>query len=151
MCEFITKEKSMKIIKENGDIEYRNSKFQLHRLDGPAKETAGGSKYWYKNGLVHRIGGPAVEYTDGSKYWYCEGKEHRLDGPAIEWQGGTKEWWVNGKLHRLYGPAVKYSNANVSDEWFLKNESYTKSEHNRLCLFFILEPRRIDLGLVIKK
>jgi hypothetical protein len=48
------------------------------------------------------------------------GKYHRLSGPAIILENGARYWWVNNK-------------------W------YSKTKHNRLVLFFILEPLRIDL------
>ena len=35
---------------EDGTIEYRNSKGELHREDGPAIELADGTKSWYING-----------------------------------------------------------------------------------------------------
>ncbi len=48
-----------------------------HRIEGPAEETFGGSKAWYKNGILHRgDGGPAVEYND---------KKYHV------------EYWINGK------------------------------------------------------
>ena len=68
-----------------------------HRLDGPAVESADGSKYWYVDGKQHRLDGPAFEGANGSKAWWVDGKRHRLDGPAIEYGSGTKEWWVDGK------------------------------------------------------
>jgi hypothetical protein len=44
-----------------------------------------------------------------------------LDGPAIVHSDGYKEWRVNGK-------------------------EYSKCCHNRLYLFFILEPQRININ-----
>ena len=46
----------------------------LHRDDGPAYETANGSKVWYRNGELHRDDGPAAEYSDGRKEWYHDGR-----------------------------------------------------------------------------
>ena len=54
--------------------EYRNKHGNLHREDGPAYETSGGTKEWYMNGQRHRLDGPAVEYADGTKYWYLDGE-----------------------------------------------------------------------------
>jgi len=63
-----------------GDKEYKNSKGEYHKLDGPAIESSNRNKYWYKEGKRHRIDGPADEYTNGDKYWwvlnqYLEEKE----------------------------------------------------------------------------
>jgi len=58
----------------DGNKEWYNSKGQLHREDGPARELA--------NGI--------------SKAWYINGNLHREDGAAIEWYG-KKSWWINGK------------------------------------------------------
>jgi len=71
-------------------------------------------------------------------------QKHRLDGPAVEWSVSGKEWWINGKCHRLDGPAVMWPNR--TKHWFIKNKNYSKSCHNRLYLFFVLESRRIDLN-----
>jgi hypothetical protein len=54
---------------------------------------------WYNDkDQLHRLDGPAVEYAGGYKAWHVEGKLHRLDGPAVEYADGSKEWWVKGKL-----------------------------------------------------
>ena len=34
-------------------IEYQNDKEQAHRLDGPAREWANGSKWWYVDGKAY--------------------------------------------------------------------------------------------------
>ena len=99
--------------------------------------------HYNTKGLYHRIDGPAVEWYDGSKSWYKHGLRHRSDGPAIITAEGIKKWYINGKLHRLNGPAVKYP--NWKNFWFINGVDFSKSQHNRLCLFSILEPRRIDL------
>jgi hypothetical protein len=72
---------------------------KLHREDGPAVESSGGTKEWWLNGVRHRKDGPAIEYADGTKEWWLNGKLHREDGPAVEWADGDKYWWLNGKLH----------------------------------------------------
>jgi len=77
--------------------EYRNSKSQLHREDGPAVERTDGTKAWYLNGKRHREDGPAIEDADGYKSWYLNGKRHREDGPAIEFANGTKAWYLDGE------------------------------------------------------
>lgn len=48
-------EKSSRKELSNGSIEYRNSKGELHREDGPAVEEADGTKKWYLNGQLHRL------------------------------------------------------------------------------------------------
>ena len=49
------------------------------------------------NGKYHREDGPAYESANGTKYWYLNGKLHREDGPAIERANGSKSWYLNGK------------------------------------------------------
>ena len=80
----------------DGTVEYRDAQGQLHRLDGPAREWADGTKSWRVNGLLHRLDGPAFEEANGTKWWYVNGLLHRLDGPAVEGASGTKWWYVNG-------------------------------------------------------
>ena len=81
----------------------------------------------------------------GSTFHYNSiGQNHRSDGPAIEWENGGKEWWVNNKIHRLDGPAIIW--ANGEKDWYYNDKLCLKSEHNRLVLFFVLEPRRIALN-----
>jgi hypothetical protein len=81
-------------VDEYGTKRWFNENGKLHRLDGPAVESANGSKEWYQNGERHRLDGPAYEYADGDKFWYQNGELHRLDGPAVEPSDGDKEWWV---------------------------------------------------------
>ena len=57
----------------------------------------------------------------GNLFHYNEKGYHRLDGHAVEYWDGTKEWWASGK-------------------------EYSKCCHNRLYLFYILEPRRIEIN-----
>jgi hypothetical protein len=53
---------------------------------------------WYnEKDQIHRLDGPAYESADGSKEWLVEGKLHRLEGPAIEYANGYKAWWVEGQ------------------------------------------------------
>jgi hypothetical protein len=56
-----------------------------------------GTQEWYLNGNLHREDGPARESADGYKEWYLNGNRHREDGPAIEWVDGTKSWYLNGE------------------------------------------------------
>ena len=81
------------------------------------------------------------------RYYNASDKLHRLDGPAVERWDGSKGWHINGKLHRLDGPAVEYSkHFKRHKAWWVKGKEYLKSCHNRLVLFFILEPQRIDIN-----
>ena len=66
----------------------------FHRIDGPARVSAGGYEAWWVNGKLHRIGGPAIEDADGMMMWWVDGNLHRLDGPAIESRSGYCAWWV---------------------------------------------------------
>jgi hypothetical protein len=100
--------------------------------------------YFNNKNQRHRTDGPAVVWSNGSESWWVNGKCHRLDGPAIIWVDGDKVWRVNDKLHRLDGPAIVLNNGFV--EWGLCGIKYTKSRHNRLYLFFALEPSRIELN-----
>jgi len=50
----------------------------------------------------------------------------------------------NGRHHRLNGPAVIWGNG--SKQWCLKGRLYSKTCHNKICLFSILEPRRFDIS-----
>ena len=77
---------------------------------GPAVEHAGGTKQWYRNGLLHRDDGPAIEWA-GNKQWWRNGQMHRDDGPAVDYDY-YKAWYHNGLLHRDDGPAVERSNGN---------------------------------------
>ena len=77
-------------------------------------------RYYNSKGDCHRTNGPAVIWADGTKFWYKNGHWHRTNGPAVEYINGHKEWWINDKI-------------------------YSKSYHNRLYLFYTLEPRIIDL------
>jgi hypothetical protein len=86
-----------KVLKDK--VEYRNEKWQLHRLDGPAVEWNSGTKEWWINGQLHREDGPAVEWDYGTKEWYINGQYHREDGPAIDYNDGDIEWWLNDKQY----------------------------------------------------
>jgi hypothetical protein len=104
-----------------GNVFYFNSKGHWHRTDGPAVEWISGTKEWFIDGKRHRKDGPAAEYPLGGRYWFINGKHHRLNGPASISSAGTKTWWIS-------------------------DVEYSKSQHNRVYLFSILEPRRINLS-----
>jgi hypothetical protein len=58
-----------------------------------------GTKYHYKDEaktILHRLDGPAIESANGTREWFVNGKRHRLDGPAVEYADGYKFWYVNG-------------------------------------------------------
>ena len=78
-------------------IRWYNEQGKLHREDGPAVESANGTKVWYRNDRRHREDGPAVECANGDKFWYRNGQRHREDGPAIEYADGRKYWYINDK------------------------------------------------------
>ena len=83
--------------------------------------------------------------SDGTIYHYnSERQWHRLGGPAIIYMDGSQSWYVNGKAHRLDGPAG-ITKRNLF-WWYINSNHYTKSGHNRIILFSILEPQRIDLN-----
>jgi hypothetical protein len=109
-----------KTVEYGGDIYYRNSKRELHNLNGPA-----------------------IVYADGTKEWFYKGFRHRSNGPAIENANGTKEWFYNGKPHRLDGPAIEYASGNTT--WYLNGRYFLKRQHNKISLFSALEPNRIQI------
>jgi hypothetical protein len=76
-------------------------------------------------------------------YYNSNEQYHRLDGPAVEYRDGSSEWLINGFWHRLDGPAINFSDYK---EWYIKGNCYLRYEHNRLVLFSILEPKRMDLN-----
>ena len=76
--------------------------------------------------ILHREDGPAIESADGSKYLNKNVEFHREDGPAIEWAGGSREWWFKGKLHREDGPAIEYPNGDKS--WYLNDKKYGRND-----------------------
>lgn len=63
---------------------HRNTKGQIHRLDGPAKYNASKKAFfWMKNGIEHRDYSPSARYTDGFLKWMSNGVLHNTLGPAI--------------------------------------------------------------------
>lgn len=122
---------------------WRNSKGQLHRLNGPAKieyySGSGGlaTEEWYKDGTPHREDGPAKTdyYPDGeisSRIWYREGFRHRVDGPAkLEYRSDGR---VSSKGYFLDGNPVTLEeldsrNPNSSEERlieiYLRNNEFS--------------------------
>ena len=61
-----------------------------------------------------------VDWYGDTRYYNSNDDLHRIDGPAYEWKLGVKEWWIY-------------------------DVEYSKPSHNRLVLFCILEPQKIDL------
>ena len=115
-------------VNKEGTKLYTNAKGQLHRLDGPAREFANGSKFWYRNSSLHRTDGPAVENYDGTKEWWLNGSLHRTDGPAVEHANGSKLWYRNSSLHREDGPA--WVHASGTKEWYFEGKRLTEAEFN---------------------
>ena len=105
--QILNEKESIDTVYSNGDKEWRDKNFNLHRLDGPAFIHSGGDIEWFKHGIRHREDGPAVEKNNGYKFWYQNGYRHRLEGPAIE---GT----------------------DIPDFWYLNGEEYTEEEFNNL-------------------
>lgn len=83
-----------------------------------------------------------VNYEKTVRYFNSKNELHRLDGPAVEWVCGDKIWLHDGKFHRLDGPAIHLKDFK---SWRLGNNFYTKPNHNRLVLFFILNSEMINL------
>ena len=84
---------------------------------------------WRLNGKLHREDGPAIETASGTKEWRLNGNLHREDGPAVEWSNGYNAWWLNGNLHREDGPATEY--ADGAKAWWLNGVRLTEAEHAR--------------------
>src|SRR2546426_4844676 len=88
---------SVRTVRKNGQIEWKDKDGKRHREDGPAFEwPEKGGRAWYIHGKLHREDGPAM---DGPlrKSWYGKGRKHREDGPAVEWADGRKEWYRHGE------------------------------------------------------
>ena len=122
----------------NGDV----LQGPLHRVGGPAVESANGDKQWYELGKLHRVGGPAWEYADGGHTWWENGELHRQDGPAVEFVNGTKEWWLEGKMHRQDGPARECEDG--SKEWWLYGVRATDQEIAQIQVNIRLEEMKLN-------
>jgi len=114
-----------------------------------------GNKFYYKDRemtILHRLDGPAAESADGSKAWWVNGRPHRLDGPAVQYAGVGKAWHVDGKLHRLDGPAGEF--ADGSKVWYIDGKCLTEVEFNDLTaptLELTLEQIAVKFGVDVSK
>ncbi len=82
--------------KRNVMKQYRNTRGDLHRTDGPAVIGTTGIRQWWLNGKLHRKNGPAVIDNHYSSWW-VNGKRHRIGGPAFIDNTGNQGWYVNGR------------------------------------------------------
>jgi len=48
-----------------------------------------------------------------------------------------------GQFHRIDGPSIKWTHGLCS--WHINYKPYFKKQHNRLVLFCVLEPQKVDL------
>ena len=80
----------------DGEVRYKNSTGQLHRMHGPAVIYPDGTEVWYQRDKFHRIDGPAVIMPSGSQFWYQMDKLHRIDGPAKILFDGKCQWYLDG-------------------------------------------------------
>jgi hypothetical protein len=56
---------------------------------------SGNVEYRNTEGQLHRIGGPALIYPDDTRSYWVNGKGHRTDGPAIIWWNGYQQYYVD--------------------------------------------------------
>lgn len=66
------------------------------------QHTTSVTMYLNADGGLHRLDGPAVESADGARGWYVDGRPHRLDGPAQDSGDSIPgrhqlQWWVDGQ------------------------------------------------------
>jgi hypothetical protein len=64
---------------DNGYIEYRNTKDQNHRTDGPARIWPDGTQFYYVDGKLHRIDGSAIIRPNGTQFYYVDDIEYTED------------------------------------------------------------------------
>jgi hypothetical protein len=112
-------------------------------------------KYWQtcveynRRGLMKNYTKKEFDADGDVRYYNNKKYLHRLDGPAVIWANGDKHWFINGKRHRLDGPAVIWQSTEPSylfnKEWWINGNVYRKPLHNKLTLFYMLEPQRIVL------
>jgi hypothetical protein len=81
-------------------------------------------------------------------YHNSKKQKHRLDGPAVEFSDGTKYWYMNGSLHCLDGPAITYA-SKWEPAWYLCDLKFEKFEHNKIALFYTLEPQIINFSTMM--
>jgi hypothetical protein len=67
---------SIKLVDENGYIEYKNEYGRLHRIDGPAYEEPRGYKEWRIDGVLHREDGSAIIWSDRDEWYYLNNKRY---------------------------------------------------------------------------
>lgn len=72
--------KSKKTTLPDGTQNWRNSRGELHREDGPAVIEQDGTHIWYLNGKFQNASGPTIVWTNGIQFWYLNGKLYRTDG-----------------------------------------------------------------------
>jgi len=103
--------------KEGSHIVWRNSKGQIHRLDGPAFIYRNGREEWYWEG--RRTPAPA-SITSDTLMWKHNGVPHRDHGPAIvDFKNDSLTWYFDSKPHRDTGPArTAISNSLKNNEWY---------------------------------
>ncbi len=108
--------------------ELRNTKGELHCIDGPAVvDTQYDYACWYVNGTLHRVGGPAIERWD-REVWMVNGNRHRVGGPAFtDKRTGNQQWWFDGVRHRVDGPAIVDPGFK---EWYINGQLLTEAEHD---------------------
>lgn len=127
-----TKPESTMTVDAYGNKNWRNSKYEFHRIDGPARIRPDGAEYWYQNNLYHREDGPAIVDRFG-KFWYLNGKRHRTDGPAMEYVHGTKRWYLNGKqiTEQEFNEKTNPKSTMTADECGYKSWRNSKGEYHR--------------------
>jgi len=126
------KSESTMTVDAYGNKNWRNSKYEFHRIDGPARIRPDGAEYWYQNNLYHREDGPAIVDRFG-KFWYLNGKRHRTDGPAMEYVHGTKRWYLNGKqiTEQEFNEKTNPESTMTVDECGYKSWRNSKGEYHR--------------------
>ena len=97
-----------KVTVRHGETTYKVNAYgthQLHRIDGPARVLANGSKLWYREGLQDRRNGPACEWADGTLVYMRNGKIHRDgDEPAVIRTDSSREYHKHGRCYRWVNP-----------------------------------------------
>ena len=60
-------------VDHNGTTHHYNTRWQLHRVHGPAVVCPSGYRAWYQSGQLHRLDGPAVDFGNDAYMWYIDG------------------------------------------------------------------------------
>lgn len=112
-------------------IEWRNKRFELHKIGGPAIIYINGDEEWFVNGNPHREDGPAI-IRDGGKHkeWWINGERHRENGPALIDKYGNMAWLQHDKGHREDGPALIRKDGKK--EYYINGEYYTEKKYNEI-------------------